>query len=83
MICPEPAPPLVQVQEVLEVTRDNLREELVVGEGVEEEKVEPILELQQVLYVNDSVGLLALFIGCLSHQSLTLLSQVPDTIMMK
>ena len=42
------------------VTRDNLLEELDIGEGVEEETVEPILQLQQGLYV--SIGLLALFI---------------------
>ena len=95
MICPKPSPstsdkpftlfgraPPVQVQEVLQVTRDNLLEELVIGEGVEEED-EPILDLEKVLYASDTIGLLALFIYCMGNQSLALLSQVPEIIKIK
>jgi len=90
LICPKPSPstsdkpftlfvraPPVQVQEVRQVTRDNLLEELVIGEGVEEEDDEPTLDLEQVLYASDTIGLLALFIYCMGNQSLAILSQVP------
>merc|ERR1719397_181384 len=65
---------LAEVEEKFEVTRDDLLEEFVVGEGIVKKIVKSVFQLEQVLDVGDCVSLLALLIRSRRHQSLPLLN---------
>lgn len=52
---------VVQIQEVLEIRRNHVLEYFVIVEGVHEEMVEPILQIEQILHKCNRIDALVLF----------------------
>lgn len=64
----------IQVEEILEIGGDHLLEDLVIVEGVDEEVIETILQVQEGLDERDRVGGRLVFL--LLHESFALLPQI-------